>query len=154
MLVALASLTYLPMAGSGLLPGPPAPAQPGPLTVGGVLLDRSERPPASTPPPLDAAYPQRTEMPSDPVDRPPRPARQEREPNEPDLPAQSLDPAPDRPEFDAPRTARSIDPAPVKASPALPVPGPEATPSTPESSEPAPVTASPARPVPGPEPVG
>ncbi|GAB3179600.1 hypothetical protein GCM10027259_28290 [Micromonospora palomenae] len=153
-MVALASLTYLPMAGSGLLPGPPAPAQPGPLTVGGVLLDRGGRPPASTPAPLDAAYPQRTERPSDTVDRPPRPARQEREPNEPDLPAQALDPAPDRPESDAPWTAQSIDPAPVRPSPALPVPGPEPTPSTPESSAPAPVTASPALPVPGPEPLG
>ncbi|MEH1058309.1 hypothetical protein V6U89_24250 [Micromonospora sp. CPCC 206171] len=150
-LVALASLTYLPMAASGLLPGPPAPAQPEPLTVGGVPVDRSGRPPASRPSPLDAAYPQRTEGPSDKVDRPPRPARQEREPHQPDLPPQPRDPALDGPELDAPPTADSSEPAPVTASPALPVPGREATPSTPRSSEPAPVTASPALAVAGPE---
>ncbi|NYF58018.1 hypothetical protein [Micromonospora purpureochromogenes] len=148
-MVALASLTYLPMAGSGLLPGPPAPAQPGPLTVGGVAVDRSGRPPASTP--LDAAYPQRAEGPSDTVDRPARPARQQRKPNKPDLPAQPPDPALDRPEPSAPSTAESSEPPPVTASPALPVPGREATPSIPESREPAPVTALPALPVPGTE---
>lgn len=152
-MVALASLTYLPMAGSGLLPGPPAPAHPGPLTVGGVLLERSERPPASTPSPRDAAFPQREKRPPDTVDRPARPALRKPEPNEPDLPAQPRDPAPHRPASDAPSTAESIKPVPVPASPALPVPGPEATPSTPGSSEPAPVTASPALPAPGPGPV-
>ncbi|WP_446213545.1 hypothetical protein [Micromonospora sp. IBSANI012] len=127
-MVALASLTYLPMAGSGLLPGPPAPAQPGPLTVGGVLLDRNGRPPASTPSPLDAAYRQRAEGLPDTVDRPPRSALRKPMPKEPDLPAQPLDPAPHRPKSDAPSTAEGIEiepvPVPVPASPALPVPGP------------------------------
>ncbi|MGW4295148.1 hypothetical protein ACWEH1_19110 [Micromonospora chersina] len=50
-LVALASLGYLPMAASALLPGPATPLLPGPVTVGGAPNGGAGQPPVLAPSP-------------------------------------------------------------------------------------------------------
>ncbi|KAB1911447.1 hypothetical protein, partial [Micromonospora sp. AMSO31t] len=44
-LVAVASLSYLPMAAAALLPGPATPMLPGPVSVGGAPSGGATRPP-------------------------------------------------------------------------------------------------------------
>ncbi|MEV0428085.1 hypothetical protein [Micromonospora sp. NPDC050495] len=57
-LVAVASLSYLPMAASGLLPAPAAPLLPGRLSVGGTPETPPTIQPGPTPSPSDALSPE------------------------------------------------------------------------------------------------
>ncbi|MGW5669539.1 hypothetical protein ACWEVO_16555, partial [Micromonospora sp. NPDC003776] len=72
-LVAVASLTYLPMAASALLPGPTAPALPGPLSVGAEPSSETSDQPVPTPSASASAdrLPEPLPNEPDPVDRPP-----------------------------------------------------------------------------------
>ncbi|MFC4019237.1 hypothetical protein ACFOW4_14990 [Micromonospora sp. GCM10011542] len=65
-LVAAASLSYLPLAASALLPGPSTPAQPGPLSAGGAPREAGDRP-TPAPSPLDGPARQEVPDPEDPV---------------------------------------------------------------------------------------
>ncbi|WP_406069674.1 hypothetical protein [Micromonospora sp. NBC_01638] len=115
-LVAVASLSYLPMAATALLPGPPAPAQPAPLFVG----DRTGEQPRAAPPPLGDPHQNLTPEPEDTVDGP-------------QLPADRA-PAPDDM---APTTEPSINPTypePSHSADVLPTGRPSTTPMPPTSS--------------------
>lgn len=113
-LVAVASLSYLPMAATALLPGPPAPAQPAPLFVG----DRTGEQPRAAPPPLGDPHQNLTPEPEDTVDGP-------------QLPADRA-PAPDDM---APTTEPSINPTypePSHSADVLPTGRPSTTPMPPD----------------------
>lgn len=120
-LLAVASLSYLPMAATALLPGPAAPAQPAPLFVGDPGGGTGEQLHAA-PSPLADPYPNLTPEPEDTMDGPEPPA----------------DPAPDD---SAPITVPSTKPPEPEPSPptdVLPTGRPSATP-VPPTSPPAPL---------------
>ncbi|MEW2331944.1 hypothetical protein AB0880_29605 [Micromonospora chersina] len=125
-LVALASLGYLPMAGSALLPGPATPLLPGPVPVGGAPSGGATRPSFAAP----AAGPtdrRPAPKPTEVVDAP-APAAAQR-------PAGNVRPAPRR--IEPTRVdARPQDPPakPVPSAPPIPPPDgptPTATPTPP-----------------------
>lgn len=125
-LIAVASLSYLPMAATALLPGPSAPAQPAPRSVGDPGGGTGEKPHAA-PPPQGDPYPDLTPEPEDTVDGPQLPTDPE--------------PAPE-PEGTAPTTAPSInppDPEPSHSADPLPTGRPSTTPVPPTTSPPAPL---------------
>ncbi|MGW9193912.1 hypothetical protein [Micromonospora chersina] len=117
-LVALASLGYLPMAASALLPGPATPLLPGPVPVGGAPSGGASHPPVLAPSPgptHQRPAPRSTRV----VDPPPAAAAPQR-------PTRSPRPAP-----------RRVDPAPVDSRPTSPAPTPSPIPSSPDQTPPA-----------------
>ncbi|MEU4481140.1 hypothetical protein AB0F68_24255 [Micromonospora sp. NPDC023966] len=147
-LAAVTSLSYLPMAAFGLLPGPATPMLPGPVSVGGAPSGGPTRPPAValSPRPTDRRPAPR---PTDTVDAPPAPAATRR-------PAGDARPAPRRVGpvgVDAPADDRPASPDPTTSpTPTPDDPTPPATPTPPAASEPGAIL--PPLPGPGPEIVG
>ncbi|MEU9829470.1 hypothetical protein [Micromonospora chersina] len=138
-LVALASLGYLPMAGSALLPGPATPLLPGPVPVGGAPSGGATRPSfaaAPSPAPTDRRpAPEPTEA----VDAP-APAAAQR-------PAGTVRPAPRRMEPTRVDARRDDPPAtPAPSAPPVPPPVDPTTSATP--TPPAPTTPGTALPTP------
>ncbi|MEU5906685.1 hypothetical protein ABZ780_20220 [Micromonospora sp. NPDC047467] len=131
-LVAAASLSYLPMAATALLPGPPTPTQPAPLSVGDPAGGTGEHPPTE-PPPLGDPDLNLTPEPEDTMDGPPLPT----------------EPAPDAV---APTAMPSIDPpAPSHPTTVPPTGRPSATPMPPTSRPPTTPVAPTSPPAPLPE---
>ncbi|MFG3603280.1 hypothetical protein [Micromonospora chersina] len=133
-LVALASLGYLPMAGSALLPGPATPLLPGPVPVGGAPSGGVARPSVAAPSPGPTER-RATPKPAD-VAEAPAPALAQR-------PAGNVRPAP-----------RRTEPTRVNAPPSDPpaTPAPSASPDDPTATAtpppPAPTTPGTSRPTP------
>ncbi|MEU4366368.1 hypothetical protein [Micromonospora chersina] len=137
-LMALASLGYLPMAGSALLPGPATPLLPGPVTVGGAPSGGTTRPSFAAPSPaptdrrpaptptgvVDPPAPAAAQRPAGTVRQAPRrtePTRVDARPDDPPAPPAPSAP-PIAPPDDQTPTATPTPPAPTTPDTVLPTP--------------------------------
>lgn len=143
-LVAAASLSYLPMAASALLPGPSAPAQPGPLSAVGTTGGEAGKQPATTPPSLHAPNPPVEPEPTDPVDAPqrlsvPGPESDDAAPTAGPpirLPEPAHSQPPDRSPIDPPADPPPAPTTPPAQEPDATTPPPTTVPTAPPTAEP------------------
>ncbi|NES27698.1 hypothetical protein GCE86_11005 [Micromonospora terminaliae] len=136
-LVAVASLSYLPMAAAALLPGPATPLLPGPVSVGGAPSGGATRPPlvALSPAPTQSSPAPRSTKTADPRRAPAavqRSASNERPEPRPIDPPPVAAPPSERPTPTTSPTPTPADPAPPedRTPPVTPTPSTTTEPGT------------------------